>query len=126
MKEVSRKSHVLSFLNLFTSLGTIICCALPAILVSLGAGAVLAGVVSTVPQLVTLSKYKEVVFIFAGVVLIITGFIQWKGRNAPCPSDPDKARACMQIRKINKYVYAASVFLYLTGFFFAFVAVEIL
>ena len=126
MKEVSRKSHILSFLNLFTSIGTIICCALPAILVSLGAGAVLAGLVSSVPQLVTLSEYKEVVFLVAGLILMITGYIQWCNRNAPCPTDPDEARTCMQIRKINKFVYTASVFLYLIGFFFAFIAVRIL
>ena len=126
MKETSRKSHILSFLNLFTSLGTIICCALPAILVSLGAGAALAGLVSSVPQLVTLSKNKEIVFIVAGIILLITGFIQWRNRNLACPTDPVQARVCMQIRKINKYLYVSSVILYLIGFFFAFIAVKIL
>lgn len=126
MKELSRKSHLLSFLNLFTSLGTIICCALPALLVSIGAGAVLAGLVSSVPQLVALSKYKEIVFLTAGILLIITGYLQWHSRSAPCPSDPEQARTCMQIRKINMYVYTTSVFLYLIGFFFAFIAIKIL
>ena len=125
MKEISRKSHILTFLNLFTSLSTIICCALPALLVSIGAGAVLAGLISSVPQLVTLSKYKEVIFIAAGIILIVTGFIQWRNRNAPCPSDPDKARTCMQIRRINQFMFISSVLLYLIGFFFAFIAIKL-
>ncbi|MCG8379924.1 MAG: hypothetical protein MI865_10685 [Proteobacteria bacterium] len=125
MKEVTRKSHILSFLNLFTSLSTIVCCALPAILVSLGAGAVLAGIVSSIPQLITLSKYKEIVFLVAGILLLVTGYIQWHNRNAPCPADPEMARTCMQIRKTNKLVYVSSVLLYLIGFFFAFIAVKL-
>lgn len=122
MKYISNKSLVLPFLNLFTSFGTIICCALPAIFVTIGAGAALAGLVSNVPQLVILSKYKIEIFIIAGIMLLITGIYQWKMRNAPCPTDPNLAKACQRIRKINKYVYLLSLTLYLIGFFFAFLA----
>ena len=125
MRYISRKSLLLPFLNLFTSFGTIICCALPAILVSIGAGATLAGLVSTVPQLVTISRYKIEVFTVAGLLLAITGFYLWKMKNAACPSDPELAKTCMKIRRTNKYVYISSVVLYLTGFFFAFIAVKL-
>ena len=125
LNKITNKSLILPFLNLFTSFGTIICCALPALLVSIGAGAVLAGLVSAVPQLVTLSAYKIEVFGVAGFLLLATGIYQWKMRNAPCPSDPELARACIRIRKVNAWVYGLSVVLYLSGFFFAFVAVKI-
>ena len=42
----------LSFLSLFTSTGTILCCALPALLVTIGAGAALSSLISTFPQIV--------------------------------------------------------------------------
>jgi hypothetical protein len=63
--------------SLFTSSGTLVCCALPALLVALGAGAALSSLVSAVPALVVLSEYKEAVFIFAGVmhVLSILNFV---------------------------------------------------
>ncbi len=124
--KISNRSLILPFLNLFTSFGTIICCALPALLVSLGAGAALAGLVSAVPQLVVLSTYKVEVFGIAGALILVTGIYQWKMRNAPCPSDPELARACNRIRKINAWLYGFSVLLYLLGFFFAFVAPRVL
>ena len=126
MENANKKSLLLSFINLFTSMGTIVCCALPALLVSIGAGATLAGLISSFPQLVVLSKYKVIVFTIAGTLIIISGIILWRNRNAPCPIDLDQARMCMQIRTVNKYIYLLSVVLYATGFFFAFLAIKIL
>ena len=126
MNNISHKSLLLPFLNLFTSFSTIICCALPALLVTIGAGATLAGLVTTVPQLIVISKYKEVIFLGAGILIILTGTYQWKMKSTPCPSDPELAKTCLRIRKINKIVYFFSVFLYVIGFFFAFIAVKVL
>jgi len=126
MKPSTSQNHFLPFLSLFTSAGTLICCALPALLVTIGAGAALAGLVSTVPQLIWLSTYKVQVFAVAGVLLLVTGFIQWKMRNAPCPVDPDLAASCMRMRSINKWVFILSVLIYAVGFFFAFLAVKVL
>ena len=126
MKAATNKSHLLPFLSLFTSAGTLICCALPALLVTIGAGAALAGLVSTVPQLIWLSTYKIQVFAIAGILLLATGFIQWKMRNAPCPVDPDLAASCMRMRSINKWVFMLSLLIYAVGFFFAFLAVKVM
>jgi membrane protein implicated in regulation of membrane protease activity len=46
------------------------CCALPIVLVSLGMGGVVASMVSTLPVLTWLSKYKIVTFSITAVVLI--------------------------------------------------------
>lgn len=121
-----RKKHMLvPALSLFTSAGTLICCALPAMLVTLGAGAAMAGLVSTLPWLVALSKYKIWTFGFAGLMLVIAGAMRWYNRNAPCPIDPEQAQACNRIRKISGWIYAISVLIYAIGFFFAFVAVHV-
>jgi hypothetical protein len=111
----------LPFLSLFTSTGTLICCALPALLVALGAGAALSTLVATVPGLVWISEYKEVVFTVAGVMLAISGWLQWRGRYAPCPVDPAQRDACLRTRKTSARVYLASVAVYAVGGWFAFV-----
>ena len=116
------KTKHLSLLSLFSSGGTLICCALPALLVSLGAGAVMASLVSSVPQIVWFSEHKLGVFIFAGVMLSISGFLQWKARSLPCPSDKELAELCNKTRVNSLKVYFFSVCVFLIGSFMAFVA----
>jgi len=119
------RQTILPSLSLFTSLGTLLCCALPALFVTLGMGAALAGFVSTVPWITAISEYKIWVFAIAGVLLILSAVLQWRARNAPCPADPLKARACARLRKISWGILFFAIFVYLTGFFFAFLAAEI-
>ena len=116
------KTKHLSLLTLFTSGGTLICCALPALLVSLGAGAVMASVVTSVPQIVWFSEHKLGVFIFAGVMLSISGLLQWKARSLPCPSDKALAELCNRTRVNSLRIYIFSVSVFLIGGFMAFVA----
>jgi hypothetical protein len=115
----------LSTLSLFTSAGTLVCCALPALLVTLGAGAALAGLVSTAPWLIALSKYKAWTFGLSGAMILFAGFMRWKARNAPCPIDTKQAAACGRLRKVSGWIYWASVVIWAIGFFFAFIAVKI-
>jgi hypothetical protein len=120
-----KKSKIMSLISLFTSAGTRVCCALPALLVTLGAGATLAGLVSTVPWLVALSKYKIITFSVAGFMLLVAGFLKYKAQFAPCSANVELAQSCMRMRKISTIIYALSVLIYLIGFFFAFIAVHI-
>lgn len=115
-------SGIISTFALFGSLGTLLCCALPALLVSIGAGAAVIGLVSAVPQLVWLSEHKIGLFIFAGMMLLLSGTMRYLNRNAPCPADPAKARACARLRRISSGVFLFSVGVYCIGFFFVFVA----
>ncbi len=117
-----KNNLAVSFLSLFTSGSTLICCALPALLVSIGAGAAMAGLVGAFPQIVWISEHKPPLFFFAGFMLICAGAMQWRARNAPCPADPALAMACTRARKISFYIYAFSVAIFLIGFFFAFIA----
>ena len=116
---------VMPTLSLFTSVGTLICCALPALLVTLGMGAALAGFVGAVPWITALSEYKAYVFAFAGIMLLFATIMQWRARNAPCPADPLKAKACMRLRKVSWVILIFSIIVYLVGFFFAFLAADI-
>lgn len=109
-----------SAVSIFTSSGTLICCALPALLVAMGAGATLAGLVTNFPQLIWLSEHKTGVFGLAGVMLAIAGILQWRARSAPCPLDPKLAAACTRTRRVSAVIYAISLAMYLTGGAFAF------
>jgi hypothetical protein len=106
-----------SWAALLASSGTLVCCALPASLVAVGAGAAL----SSVPQLVWLSENKEPLFILAGLMLTAAGVLQWRNRAAPCPVDPALRAACLKTRVVSLRVYLFSVFIYAIGGLFAFV-----
>jgi hypothetical protein len=110
-----------SLVSLFASSSTLVCCAIPALLVAIGAGAALSSLVSIFPQVVWLSEHKEALFGFAGLMMIGSGVLQWRNRSAPCPIDPALRDACLKTRKTASYVYAASVVIYLIGGWFAFV-----
>jgi hypothetical protein len=111
-----------SMLSLFTSGSTLICCALPALLVALGAGATLSSLISFVPQLIWFSEHKVEVFGIAILMLLVSGIMQWRARSLPCPLDPVLAAACTRTRQLSLRTYLFSVGLYLIGGFFAFVA----
>lgn len=115
-----------AWFSIFTSTSTLICCALPALLVALGAGATLASLVGAVPQLVWVSEHKTAVFIIAGVMLAIAGWFQYRARFLPCPADPALAAACARQRNVSRWIYVTSVVIYLIGGFFAFLAPLIL
>jgi hypothetical protein len=110
-----------SLASLFASSSTLICCALPALLVAVGAGAALSSLVSAVPQLVWLSEHKDALFTFAGLMLVASGVLQWRNRTAPCPMDPVLRQSCLSTRKAAARMWGFSVAIYALGGWFAFV-----
>ena len=126
MKPQDKTDLFLPALSLLASGGTLICCALPALMVSIGAGAAVAGLVSAVPQLIWLSEHKSLVFGVAGILIALAAGLQYKNRNAPCPADPKLAQACLKLRRVSRWILAFSALVYAVGFFFAFLAVKFL
>lgn len=112
-----------SVASLFATSGTLVCCAIPALLVAIGAGAALSSLVAIFPQVVWLSEHKAGLFVFAGLMLLGSGALQWRNRSAPCPTDPALRDACLKTRKTASTVYTISVLFYLVGGWFAFVQV---
>lgn len=119
---VMQQAKTLNWLSLLTSSSTLICCALPATLVGLGAVATLSSLMTSFPQLIWLSEQKPWVFGLAGLMLLLSGALQWRAERLPCPTDPQLAKLCQQTRKRGLVVYWVSVGLYGIGAFFAFVA----
>ena len=98
-----------------------LCCALPALLISLGAGAVMAGLTSAIPGLMWLSAQKNALFIAAGALLAVSSIVGWRQRSAPCPTDPERAANCLQLRRFNARLLTTSWLAYGCGLFFAYI-----
>jgi len=105
---------------LLASTATLVCCVLPAVLVSLGAGAALVGLVTAFPQLVWLSERKLLVFGVAGALLVVAGVFLWWARRLPCPTDPTAARQCIRLRKLSAWLCAIAAASFAIGAAFAF------
>jgi hypothetical protein len=117
----AKSTFVSSLLSLLASSGTLICCALPALFVSLGAGATLASLIAVFPQIVWLSEHKEIIFIASAVLMLVGGVLQWRNRYAPCPVDPVLRNACLKTRKTSFILYLVSLLILAIGGWFAFI-----
>lgn len=113
-----------SWFTLFASSGTLICCALPIILVTLGMGATVAALTSSLPFLIVLSKHKIWVFIFSGILLSVSAWFIYRS-DQTCPTDPQQASACTIAKTWNKRIYWFSVIIWSIGFFAAFMALPL-
>lgn len=109
-----------SWLLLFTTSGTLLCCALPITLVSLGLGATVASMASSAPWLIVLSQYKAWMFLLSGLLIGVSCWAIYRpGRS--CPSDPALAAACERADRWNRRFVFLSAGLWTVGFMAAYV-----
>jgi mercuric ion transport protein len=120
--ETVRRSAVLSYFSLFTSLSTLLCCALPSLFVLFGLGASVASTLSFLPWLVTLSRHKQWTFAISGGLIALsflnTYYIAPRFQAQEC--SPDDPSACEDASKISRILLWVSAGIYLVGFFVAY------
>lgn len=121
--ETTRRSAVLSYFSLFTSLSTLLCCALPSLLVLFGLGASVASMLSFFPWLVALSRHKVLTFSVSGLLIacsfLNTYYIRPRLRPKEClPGSPN---ACVEASRLSRVLLWVSAVIYAIGFFVAFV-----
>ena len=102
-------------LSLLFCSGTLVCCALPAFLVLLGAGSVMATLLSWFPGLVLLSQQKAVVFGLAATALVSAGHSLHRSSRGSCPLDPIEAARCRRRLRQARWLYLVSCTAFLTG-----------
>ena len=119
MTEIS-KPRTWSWLLLFTTSGTLLCCALPITLVALGMGSVVASMASTAPWLITLSLYKGWMFFISLVIIGVAAWAVYRPGRV-CPTDPELALACERADKWNRFFVWCAGSMWLVGFAAAFV-----
>ncbi len=117
-----KQTYFSSLLSLLTSSSTLVCCAIPALLVTLGAGATLSSLISVFPQVVWLSEHKALVFGIATLAMAAAGVLQWRARYAPCPTDPSLREACLKTPRHALILYGISAVILAIGAWFAFIA----
>lgn len=118
------------YFSLFASVGTLVCCALPSLLVVLGFGATVASLVSSVPWLVALSRHKA--WVFGASALLIAGNFYYVYRLVPrllarvpaCP--PEEADACARASRFSRLLLWGSAAIWVAGFFVAYILAGIL
>lgn len=121
------KEDFVSIGSLFTSVSTLLCCALPSLLVALGMGAVVAGLASDLPWLITMSKYKNWTFLIAGIMI---GFNFWlfygRKRKLTCEIDENgNETACNTAAKWSKAILWFSFGIYALGLLAAYLLLPI-
>lgn len=121
-------SSLLSYFSLFTSVGTLLCCALPSLLVLAGLGASVASTLSALPWLVTLSRHKQWTFAVSGSLIALSflnlHYLAPRLKAKACA--PDDPSACEAARKFSRVLLWVSAAIYVVGFFSAYLLGPIL
>jgi len=108
------------YLSLFASFGTLVCCALPSLLVLVGLGATVASLLSAVPWLVTLSRHKGWVFGVSGALIAANFYYQYRlaprlrADGSACP--PGNEDVCARAERSSRKLLLASTVIYGVGF----------
>lgn len=118
------KDSSVTIFTLFTTTGTLVCCAIPIIFVTLGLGATVAAMTSAFPFLIVLSQHKIWVFAFSGLMLAMSGWLMYRPGRA-CPTDPELGKACGTAHKWNKRIYWSSVVIWCIGFTAAYILLPV-
>jgi mercuric ion transport protein len=125
----ARRAVLLNYFSLFSSFGTLICCALPSVLVLLGMGTVVASLLSAVPWLVDLSRHKIWTFSISGTLIaasfVMTYVVAPRLRSGDICGANDPT-TCGEVSKISRIVLWGSALIWSGGFFVAYLLGPIL
>jgi mercuric ion transport protein len=125
----ARRAALLNYFSLFSSFSTLICCALPSVLVLIGMGTAVASILSAAPWLVSLSRHKIWIFSISGTLIaasfVMTYLIAPRlQRGEVCAADDPTT--CGEVGKLSRLVLWGSAFVWSGGFFVAYLLAPIL
>ena len=125
----ARRAALLNYFSLFSSFGTLLCCALPSVLVLLGMGTAVASLLSAAPWLVSLSRHKIWTFSIAGGLIaasfVMTYVVAPRLRGGEA-CDADDPTTCGEVSRLSKVVLWGSALIWCGGFFVAYLLAPIL
>ncbi|ADV80879.1 hypothetical protein [Terriglobus saanensis] len=128
-EESARRAALLNYFSLFSSFSTLICCALPSVLVLLGMGTAVASLLSAAPWLVSLSRHKIWSFSIAGTLIAVSFVMTYVvaprlQRGDACAADDPTT--CGEVSKLSRVVLWGSALIWSGGFFVAYLLGPIL
>jgi mercuric ion transport protein len=125
----ARRAVLLNYFSLFSSFSTLICCALPSVLVLLGMGTAVASLLSAAPWLVSLSRHKIWTFSIAGTLIaasfVMTYLIAPRLRTGD-HCDANDPTTCGEVSRLSRFVLWGSALIWSGGFFVAYLLGPIL
>lgn len=125
----AKRAALLNYFSLFSSFSTLICCALPSVLVLLGMGTAVASLLSAAPWLVSFSRHKIWTFSISGVLItlsfIVTYWIAPRLRTGET-CNADVPSACGEASKFSRVLLWISAVIWSSGFFVAYLLGPIL
>jgi mercuric ion transport protein len=125
----ARRAALLNYFSLFSSFGTLICCALPSVLVLLGLGTTVASLLSAAPWLVGFSRHKLWTFSISGTLIAasfaMTYWIAPRLRQSEvCAADDPTT--CGEVSRLSRVILWGSALIWSGGFFVAYLLGPIL
>ena len=124
LKENKLIQKFISWFGLFSSFGTLLCCAIPSSLVLLGFGATMASFLGNFPQLIWLSENKGIIFGLSFLMLGLSYLGQKYAQSQVCPID--KKVDCESAKSWSKPIFWLSFGINVVGAFYAFILPKIL
>ncbi len=125
----ARRAALLNYFSLFSSFSTLICCALPSVLVLLGLGTTVASLLSAAPWLVSLSRHKIWTFSIAGTLIaasfVMTYVIAPRLREGEVCTAADPS-TCGEVSTLSRAILWGSALIWSGGFFVAYLLGPIL
>lgn len=121
----SWKQKTASFLALFTSTGTLLCCALPAAIAGIAGGSAVVSLISTFPWLAPLSRHKIWIFIAAGLMIVFSGILIFRPKGQVACSITG-GQGCEVAGRFQKIMFWIALTIYLIGIFFAYALLPIM
>lgn len=110
---------------LLTSLTTLLCCALPIVLVSLGFGAVWAAIYANFAVVGFIAQHKLWFFAGSAALIVLAAYALYRPGRA-CPAEPALAEQCRRADRWNRRLVLASGVIWLTGFAAAYLALPLM
>jgi signal transduction histidine kinase len=113
----------MNYISLFGSFSTLICCALPSLLVLVGMGATVASLLSVAPWLVTMSRNKFWTFTLAGgfisLSFVMTYWVAPRLQVGQICIEDDPT-TCGRVSKVSRMLLWGSAAIWSFGFFMAY------
>ncbi len=125
MNHTIHKEKITRILLLFASSSTLICCALPILLTSIGLGSVLISMVESLPFLPHITQNKDYLFM---AIFLLLGINYWwvfkkDSKVIACDIaglDKQASTPCEEGKSFSKVILWISIIIYMVGFFFAY------
>lgn len=113
------RQRAATFLALFTSTGTLLCCALPSALAAVAGGSAVVSLVSAVPWLVPLSQNKGWIFLGAGLMIALSAVLTFRPKGTVACTIAG-GHGCAVAGRFQKSMFWVSAGIYGIGAFFAY------